>query len=166
MPRPVDQDHPVFPDQQLAERLAHHFQVGTRAMNQHNWVERMHHIAPDRPYSAARQRLRSTNRAVDKCVAGSTMRACVNSARVSTTPRKQLISLRLSGPPWRETRIRPRGGDFEAESYPSYSRSPSRTRRRPFYNHGRRYLWQVGADHLNRLTTTFSSSFTETGKGR
>ena len=36
MPWPADQDHPLFPDQQVAERLAHHFQAGTRAMDQHN----------------------------------------------------------------------------------------------------------------------------------
>jgi hypothetical protein len=54
MPWPVDQDHPIFSGLQVAERLARHFQVGTRAMNQHmGWG--VHRVAPDRPHSALRQ---------------------------------------------------------------------------------------------------------------
>jgi hypothetical protein len=110
--------------------------------------------------------LRSTNRAVDKCVAGSHKPACVNSARVSSAHTEtidiiEIIWTAVSRNKNTTARRRLRGGELSQLFTVSVTNASW-----PSFNHGRRYLWQVGADHLNRLTTTFSSSFTETGKGR
>ena len=43
MPGTVDQDHAVLPGKPFADRLAHHLEIGTRAMEHHD--RRTGHVA-------------------------------------------------------------------------------------------------------------------------
>jgi hypothetical protein len=36
MPGPINQDHPMIPRQQIAERLPHRLEIGTGAMDHHD----------------------------------------------------------------------------------------------------------------------------------